>query len=288
MKFVTVATHSTPDFEIFRKSAEHHKVSFDILGWGKEYTSHKCKSIWLIEYLINLPNDEIVFYTDGYDALILTSEEEILRNFNRLNHSVIYSAEQNINFDGPFIKKVATYLRVKKGKKPYQFLNAGQWIGRAGAVLNIIKETLSSDEFDSDNNNDQSLLIEYMSHYPDAIKLDYDNLIFSCTAGRTGLEKLDYSIKNDRIFNNITETTPCSIHFAAKNFEGANWVVSQVSFLHDVVFTSQTPQYSWYKFKNRLIDLTCQDNFLFHLVVHFLLVIVILLLAGYLFLFLLY
>lgn len=282
MKFVTVATHSTPDFEVFQKSAVQHNISFDILGWGKEYTSHKCKSIWLIEYLKNLPDDEIVLYTDAYDALILCDEEEILEKYTQFGHPVIYSAEQNINIEGTLSEKLTTYLKVRNGKKPYQFLNAGQWIGRAKAVRDILEETLASDMFDSRNNNDQSLLIKYMSLYRSAVKLDSKNLIFSCTAGRTGLEKKDYSIKNDRIFNNITETTPCSIHFAAKNFEGANWVVSQISYLHDVAFTSETPQYSWYKFKNRLIDLTCQDNFLFHLVVHSLLILTLLLSVGYL------
>ncbi|MEQ8524383.1 glycosyltransferase domain-containing protein [Gracilimonas sp.] len=280
MKFVTVATHSTPDFEIFQKSASQHKISFDILGWGKEYTSHKCKSIWLIEYLDNLPDDEIVLYTDAYDALMLCPKEEIIEKYDQLGHSVIYSAEQNINIDGTFLEKVAIYLRVRNREKPYRFLNAGQWIGRAGTVRNIIKETLSSDKFDSKNNNDQSLLIEYMSYFPDVIKLDTKNIIFSCTAGRTGLEKDDYSIKNDRIFNSITKTTPCSIHFAAKNFEGANWIISQISYLKGSSFTSKTPKYNWYKFKNRLIDLTCQDNFLFHLVVHSLLILALVLSAG--------
>lgn len=281
MKFVTVATHSTPDFEIFKKSAEQHGISFDILGWGEEYTSHMCKSIWLIEYLESLPGNEIVLYSDGYDAIFLADENEILEKFRKLNHPVIYSAEQNLNMDGSFLHRLKTHLKLKKGQKPYQFLNAGQWIGEADAVLQIIKETVEFGEL-SGNDLDQELLIEYMVMNPEAIKLDSEHLIFSCTAGRTGLEKKDYSIKNDRIFNSITGSEPCSIHFAAKNFVGANWIIRQISYLNAFTFESETPQYSWYSFKNRIIDLTCRDNFLFHLVINSFLVLIFLLSAGYL------
>lgn len=62
MKFVTVATHTSQNFELFQKSATRQDIEFDILGWGEEYTSHICKSIWLIEYYGNnstsiLPKD---------------------------------------------------------------------------------------------------------------------------------------------------------------------------------------------------------------------------------------
>jgi hypothetical protein len=283
MKFVTVATHSTPDFEIFKKSAEQHRLSFDILGWGQEYTSHMCKSIWLIEYLEQLDEEEVVLYSDGYDAIFLADENEILEKFRKLDHPVVYSAEQNLNMDGGFLHKLRTYMKLKKGRKPYQFLNAGQWIGKAGAVLEIIRETVESDEFDSENLNDQGLLIELMAKNPEAIRLDSENLIFSCTAGRTGLEKKDYSIKNDRIFNSVTGTEPCSVHFAAKNFVGANWMIDQISYLKAYTFESETPKYTWYSFKNRIIDLTCRDNFLFHLVLHSLIILLAIILAGYFF-----
>lgn len=282
MEFVTVATHSTPDFEIFKKSAEQHGISFDILGWGQEYTSHMCKSIWLIEYLEQLDEEEVVLYSDGYDALFLAGEKEILEKFHKLGHPVIYSAEQNLNMDGGFLHKLRTYMKLRKGRKPYQFLNAGQWIGEAGAVLEIIKETVKSGELGG-KDLDQELLIEYMVMNPEAIKLDSKNLIFSCTAGRTGLEKKDYSIKNDRIFNSVTGTEPCSVHFAAKNFVGANWMIDQISYLKAYTFESETPQYTWYSFKNRIIDLTCRDNFLYELVAHSLLILLALILVGYFF-----
>ncbi len=273
MKFITVATHSTPAFEIFRASAEHHGISLEVLGWGKEYTSHNCKSLWLIEYLETLPEDEIVLYSDGYDAFFVAPESEILMKFKQFDHPFVASAEQNLNVEANFFTKLSTYLKLKKGTKPYQFLNAGQWIGRAGAAKEILNLTISPDHFDQSKQNDQSTLNQYFAQNPNALKLDDTHQIFSCTAGRTGLTKQDYTVKDDRVINNITGTKPAIMHFAGKNFDGANYLLSDISYLRDFRYEVPDIRLAWYTFKNKLIDQTCQDNYLFHLILHSLLII---------------
>ena len=263
MKFVTISTHRTPNFEIFEQSAKYHDISFDILGEGQRYTGHACKTSWLIDYLADLDSGEIVLYTDSYDAFFLAGEDEILRKYQKRNVPLLFSAEQNLNQDGGMFQKWSVYQGLQKGVKPYQYLNAGGYIGRAGYIRKLLEKTLDWEV------SDQSSFNTYFAQSGEALHLDDENEIFSCTAGRTGLETLHYRAKNDRLVNKHTGAKPCIIHFAAKNFRGANILLSQISYLQERRYDErEQPQYNWYKFKNRLIDLSCQDNYLFHLTIH--------------------
>lgn len=283
MKFITIATHSSPAFEIFQRSAEYHEIEVDILGWGREYTSHSCKSLWIIEYLETLPDDEIVLYTDGYDAFFLAPEPEILEKFRNFGHPFVISAEQNLNVVSNLFSKLAIYRKLPKGKKPYQFLNAGQWIGEAKVIKEVLAATLDPKKFDQRKLDDQSTLNEFLSLNPDSLKLDDENVIFSCTAGRTGLVKEDYTVQNDRINNILTGSFPCLIHFAGENFEEANSLLKNITYLENHLYEQSTDRFLWYQFKNKLIDRTCRDNFLFHFAVHSFTIIAFMLFLGYLF-----
>ncbi|MEP1151137.1 MAG: hypothetical protein JXR20_06010 [Balneola sp.] len=283
MKFVTVATHKNRNFELFQESATQQGVKFDVLGWNEEYTSHNCKSAWLIDYLKDLPDDEIVFFTDSYDALLLANEEEIYEKFLEFEHPFVMSTEQNFNYGGKLIDKVKIYNSLKKGKKPYQFLNSGGWIGECRYAEKLLKEISNPNKYDHKLKSDQSSFNKLYSKNNSLLVLDDGNKIFTCTAGRTGLEDLDYSVKNNRIINNNTNTAPCIIHFAGKNFTGANYLLSSLPNFGGKKFdTDKTTNYKTYKLKNRLIDLTCKDNFLFHQVAHILIIILILLVLSFL------
>ncbi len=270
MKFITVATHKTPDFEIFEHSARYHNIDVDVIGLGKKYTGHPCKSRWVCEYLSKLEPDEIVFYTDSYDAFFLVGEKEIDMKFKEFNHPLVFSTEQNFNQHGPFFKRLSVYGKLPKAKKPYQFLNSGGWIGRAAYTRRILEKAFELEKPEW-REGDQSYINRYYSEHHDAFCLDDEHKIFTCTAGRMGLEEQDYFPEKDRVINTNTDTEPCIIHFAGKNFTGANKILSHISYLNSLTYTSKiSKNYKWYKLKNSLVDKTCQDNYLFHLVTDFL------------------
>src|SRR5689334_5162679 len=61
----------------------------------KEYEmkNHRSKDELIKNYLSELNEEEIVLFTDGYDTLLMASEQEILEKFNHANTALLFSAE---------------------------------------------------------------------------------------------------------------------------------------------------------------------------------------------------
>jgi hypothetical protein len=263
LKVITISTHDTPNYELFKSSAHRHGIEFLRLGEGRTYDGHRTKILWLSEFLCNEPADSLILYTDSLDAFFLSNSDEILEKFRLFGAPLVFSAEQNLNLSEVSTwTKFQRYLVLMKNRpKPYRFLNAGGWIGEAGTMLQILDKIVALPFSD-----DQEALNFYFSENPNELVLDSGHQIFSCTAGRTGLELQDYHIENDRVTNQVTGSKPSIMHFAGNYFEGANQLVSQISYLRDYRYVIKKQDYRWYSLKNRLTDVFGTDNYRFHLI----------------------
>lgn len=259
MKVITIATHHNHHLERLLVSAKKFDIEILQLGKGREYKSHNDKTRWLLEYFEGLDDDEIVLYTDGYDSVFLSDLKYIEEEFLKMDHPFVMGTEQNFNCDAPALSKLGFYLSYPKGKKPYRFLNAGGYIGRVGYVKDMLKRV------EKDGENDQDMLNQYYAKNHGTIKLDHDQKIFSCIAGRSGMEDDDYELTNGKIRNKITGSCPGILHAAGKNFYGLYKVTSQLEFFPEESFsTEEIKQYKKSQFWNKLTAYTTRDNYLFH------------------------
>lgn len=262
MKVVTVATHHNHHLERLLISAKKQGIEVVIIGEGREYIDHSIKTDWLLEYLETVDKNEIILYTDGYDSVLLRDENYIQEEFEKFDHPMVFGAEQNFNCEASFLKKFDYYVRFPKGKKPYRFLNAGGWIGRAGYAKELLSKVVGGD--------DQSLLLKYVSKHKTAIKHDTDQRVFACMAGRTGMEKHDYTIDDQgRVQSSITNSRPAILHAPGKNYFGLYKIISQLKFFPEETFSkAEIKQYWKSKLRNVLIAKTTDDNYLFHLLLN--------------------
>ncbi|SMD37741.1 hypothetical protein SAMN04488029_3438 [Reichenbachiella faecimaris] len=259
MKIVTVATHHNDDLERLLISARKFNIEVELIGIGREYIDHYIKTDWLLEYLEGLDDNEIVLYTDGYDSVLLNDTSYIEEEFLKFNHPMVFGTEQNFNCMSSFFGKIGYFLKYPKGKKPYRYINAGGWIGRAGYAREILSKVVGGD--------DQSLLLKYITKNKTAIGHDIEQRIFSCMAGRTGMEDRDYVLDdNGRIKNTNTGSNPAILHAAGKNFYGLYKVTRKLGFFPEEKFSDEEiNQYKKSKFWNTLTAWTTADNYLFHL-----------------------
>ncbi|MEQ8627620.1 glycosyltransferase domain-containing protein [Ekhidna sp.] len=259
MKVVTVATHHNHHLERLLVSARKQGIEVELIGEGREYIDHYIKTDWLIEYLETVDKDEIILYTDGYDSVLLQDESYIKEAFEKINHPMVFGAEQNFNCEASFFKKIDFYLKFPKGKRPYRFLNAGGWIGRAGYAKELLTKVVGGD--------DQSLLLKYVSKHKTSIKHDTDQKIFAVMAGRTGMEDHDYRIdENGKVQSTITGSNPAILHAPGKNYYGLYKIISQLKFFPKETSTEEEiKQYKKSQFWNSLTAKTTADNYLFHL-----------------------
>lgn len=278
MKVITIATHSNHHLERLLASTEHFGIDIQLLGKGRTYTAHNDKTRWTLEYMEQLDDDEIVLYTDGYDSAFLRDLDYIEQEYLKMDHPLVMGTEQNFNCDEPPFSKFRYYLNYPKGKRPYRFLNAGGWIGRVAYVRDILKLV------EKDGANDQDILNQFITSNADKIKLDHDHKIFSCIAGRSGLEEKDYQLDdNGMVKNTITGSHPGIIHAAGKNFVGLYKVISLLNFFPKETFSDEEQkQYKKSRFWNKLTAHTTRDNYLFHFLLKAFVAGVVLGVLGYL------
>ena len=263
MRVITIATHSNHHLERLLSSAKEFGIEVELLGQGMKYETHNDKTRILLDYLGELDKDEIILYTDGYDSVFLSDLTYIEDEFKQMDHPFVMGTEQNFNCDAPFFEKLSYYLKYPKGKKPYRFLNAGGWIGRAGYVKDILKLVESEGECDQD------MLNRYLTENKGKIKLDYHHKIFSCLAGRAGMENKDYILdQSGKVKNVVTKSHPAILHAAGKNFYGMYKVTSKLPYIPKESFDkNEIDTYRLSKFWNVMTAYTISDNFLFHIIV---------------------
>ncbi len=263
MKFITVDTAASPKLERLLRSCQFFAIPMEVIGVGRPYPYHGVKIQYIVEYLAAQDPDETVMFVDGYDVVFLTGSEEIERKFKSLGHQALFSTEQNCNVDGGLRTRFPTWYRYPKGKKPYRFINTGSFVGKAGYLRELFSR-LQVQPSDCE----QTILNRYFTEHSTEFALDYDQEIFTCTAGRTGLEEEDYRIESGRIRNTITDSLPCILHCPGKNYIGLEKLVSKLPFAGAPY--QPTPEeerkYRKSQFMNRITARLLPDNFLFHLI----------------------
>lgn len=236
MRFVTVATEEDERFERLLGSCRHFGVNLVNLGKNRCYLGHGTKIVLLIEYLKTLDPGEIVVFTDAYDVLYVRDPGDLEVTFSAFDHPLVFSAEQNFayaDYDASLERKLTRFrywLKYPRGKLPftrYRFLHAGCFIGHAGHTLRVLGQL----DVDETHMCDQTVLHEHFLQSPNDMVLDYAHRIFTNTAGRDGLEGLDFSIVGMGVRNNNTMTFPYIIHFPGRNLVGYNKIVEQLPHL---------------------------------------------------------
>lgn len=226
MKFVSIATRSSPRLVLLKSSCAHNGIDLEILGEGEPYPGNGTKIKLLCDYLERLAPDEVVLYLDAYDTVFLAGSEEIEEKFRALGHPVVFSAEQNCSVNGSAWLRFDAWRRYPRFRKPYRYINAGSLIGEAKPML----EALRRANIPPAAKSDQSLLHLFFVANPDVFSLDDRHTIFTCTAGRTGLEMDDYAVEGDRLRNRITGTLPCVLHCPGKNYYGLERLTAKLPF----------------------------------------------------------
>lgn len=227
MKVVTVINDQRNfHFNLLKLSCALNSLQLIVLVTKDNFRSRRVKDDMLISYLEDIDEDEIVLFTDGFDAIFVSGESEILEKFNKMNMELIFSAESACWPD----KSLAENFPLCD--TDYQYLNSGGFIGKAG----IIKKLLKDNDFDIENyvNSNQYIWIKRFFKYPEKIGLDTKCEIFQTFSPEIGSSALhtenkgsflnyytlmkqwfrnNFLIEDGRIFSKITNTFPCHAHF---------------------------------------------------------------------------
>jgi len=179
---ITIGTDHSKCEKLLRSGAKHG-IQFENIAKKIEWvggdivnsTGGGQKINILRDHISKLPDDDIVFYCDGYDVFIVDHLDEFLYRYAEFNHKVIFAAEQycwpvdNAEEQKALVSKHFTDLDTK-----YKYLNSGVFIGRVSELKKIFKDPI-------ENDGDDQLYCQkkYLSEKYDIV-IDTDCYMFQC------------------------------------------------------------------------------------------------------------
>jgi hypothetical protein len=190
-------------------SAEKHGFTFINLGKDVDWRGTDMsgpgggqKVNLLKSYLEQLPDHDLVLFTDGYDVFVNEQREEIARRYLEFKCKVLFAAEEWCWPD----ESLADSFPQSPTK--YRYLNSGLFIGRVDELKKILSRPIEDHEDDQLYYQKQFLSGEF------DIQLDYESYVFQChdpivSSNRAG--ELNTNTKS-QLMNPITQCCPCVYH----------------------------------------------------------------------------
>lgn len=158
MKNITIATETDIGYyNIMEDSCKKHNLELVRLGKDVKWTSFSLKyKLWL-DYLVKLPENEIVMINDAYDVIFLEDSEKIINKFKKFNKPIVFSIQKGVLIESTFHKCLENVICT------------GNMIGYVKNIKEIINIILDNEELWR-NQDDQMI-------FNDICKLEKDYFI---------------------------------------------------------------------------------------------------------------
>lgn len=249
---LTVATHSERYLPVLDKQVKDSNLELQKLGMGKDYKGHFMKDLEVMEYVKKINKDDLIVFVDGFDSLMLSSQEEILKKFESFNCDLLLSVE-NVGMLS-FIHD--TVFEKVRGK----YINTGLYMGKAGFLLSFLEEIYADDSYNKKSNQKSwcSHLFKLITEKRfDNIALDVNSDIFlnhSFTTSNC------IEMNSKRIILN-GESKPCFIQgngcedmnyiidnlgYSAQNIHTDTFLQDKMKYNINAVFKTYSPILSFY------------------------------------------
>jgi hypothetical protein len=217
MQFITISTlpleddsdlhlHRQPS--MMRESIALFKVPLIVLGldatheWSCGYRMPIFK-----EFLSNLDTNEIVLFTDSWDAFFCGAPEEMEAAFIAFDKPIVFSPETNL-----WPPECAEHVTHPKAPTRWQYACGGGWAGRAGVLLEMFS---APDFWPTWCSCDQAALNDWLCRHPETAGMDYFCRLFVCGYDDGKQEVPVWSVikaVDGRIHNTETNSQPLVIH----------------------------------------------------------------------------
>lgn len=190
------------------ESASAHNLPVMTYGVGEDFIPHGADAqvAKLCELMERQMLAEYALVTDCRDVLFLANQDEILRKFLSFGSDLVMSTENGCWPQDPEV----VYHFYGKNRNGYDFINAGQYIGKWPVVVNCLRHLLSNYRKGDGLDNSQGWWAQAHMRGELPFALDYECNIFQTMSGGADAQ---LTIKDGRFFNTATGNQPCSVHF---------------------------------------------------------------------------
>ena len=147
----------------------------------------------LKEYIKDLPNHDVILFTDAYDVFYADDLNTIMERWLGFNARAVFSAESECYPDASLADQYPTC------NTPYRFLNSGTFISEVGELKRMFETEISDDD------DDQLFYTKRFLSNEHNIVLDYEGYIFQTNEPQ--MQKY-----GDQLYNPLTNTFGCIYH----------------------------------------------------------------------------
>ena len=261
LQVVTFCDHSLIADNALLNSCREYGLPLHVLQPDTAWTSNAIKLRLLWEFVNSKALDDscLLLVSDAFDVIISDNKDSIIKKYLEIDADIVFSAEANFYFRNPHLNYFY-WKHYPRSSTLYHFLNSGNYMGSVKSIRSLLAAIFKKYKVDPNNSeqltairSDQYLLSRfyvdssYESHkLPFTIKLDHQQSLFACTAGRMfetddipnhwiesfyffryqrfmykylGLQDLqvkcaDIRLNNHKLKNIRTNTSPAVIHIA--------------------------------------------------------------------------
>lgn len=210
---VTVATKETDGFKRFLRSAKHFNYSVKVLGRGEQWSGGDMSSpgggqkVRLLKQFLEevTGDDQLILFTDSYDALFASGPKELLKKFSQAGHSLLFSSETLL---WPHRLLEDKHPHVRQGNR---FLSSGGFIGYLPNVKQLLADWDGADS-DSDQLYFTKLYINPDKRKSINMTLDSRCRVFQTLHGALDDVVLKFEEGRVRARNVLYDTLPVIVH----------------------------------------------------------------------------
>jgi len=161
---ITVATHTEGNLNNLIHNKQH--IPIKVLGYGQKWEGFKMKFRLIYEYLLDLPDDDIIIYLDGFDSDVVLSLDIAVDKFKKSNAFILFS--KDIKDIHVFHEVITPFFK----RCNHNYLNAGMFMGYAYYVKMLFKKALQ------DPCKDDQVVLSHLFEEEHSIQIDDNNEIF--------------------------------------------------------------------------------------------------------------
>lgn len=156
-----------------------------------------------------------IIFCDCFDLVFATNPTNLFEKYKKFASPFVISAEKNC-FPAE-VKEEYDKLHTEHDT-PYKYLNSGMIVAEVDAMLAVLESmdapNIPADHWSEEkqcmiNPNDQEYYQHEFLKQPVPMRMDIYQILCN-TLHSVELDELDFT--QDRIFNNVTKTYPCSFH----------------------------------------------------------------------------
>lgn len=189
------------------QSARAHNLTVVLYGVGEDFIPHGADAQVKRLHELMAPEclAEYALITDCRDVLFLANQDEITRKFLSFGSDLVMSTE---NGCWPSDPEVVAHFH-GKNRNGYDFINAGQYIGKWSVIVNCLRHLLSNYRKGDGLDNSQGWWAQAHMRGELPFALDYECTIFQTMSGGADVQ---VKLEDGRFINSLTGEQPCSIH----------------------------------------------------------------------------